>query len=713
MMLLKSGRHMADECRMGAPASQGSGAVEPTAGQVTCSMSSVLVRRLRATFGEEAVHEVLRRAGVEYTPAYLDDPSNWIWYHEAIAMFEAAVALTGDDGLPRRVGEDAVRQHAGTTVATLLRGLGSPQAVYEQLAVGVTKFSTVTALEPLEVCPGRAVVRAKVRPGFPHDRHMCEWRMGLLSTPTALFGLAPAVVEHPACAVRGDEHCLYVMTWDAETAAATGDPQHIITALEAQLAAMTDRLDNMYATARDLIALDDVDAALQRITERAAIAVRVPRYLLAVRTGEDQRLHVHHRGYGEDDPTAEAERLLEADPAADDSRLVAEVASTTRHYGRIMASSPAGAFFAHERDLFDVYARYDAAVLDTYTALDAARHREAQSRALLELAQALAAAPTSDEVTRRLADAVPAVVECDRVIAFLWSEDEQALVCRAISGFEPGLQADLAALRIRPSDTEALVRMLADPKPDPLFFTPDAKDPYVRAIMGRTGARALIVVPIVAHGRFYGILNVSVTDREERLRPTPALLRSLSGVVAQAATALDNARLIEEMSHQARHDNLTGLLGHRAFHEALAEVLGGDAPVTLAAIDLDDFKLINDAHGHPVGDEALRCVADALRRGVREHDLVFRIGGEEFAVLMPGLRARDAVPLAERLRAAVAATPFELPLRVSVGLASWPHDAAGSDALLARADAALYAAKRAGKDRVSLAADAGPAARAA
>jgi len=630
-------------------------------------------------------------------------------------MFEAAVAFTGDDGLPRRVGEDAVRQHAGTTVATLLRGLGSPQAVYEQLAVGVTKFSTVTALEPLEVRPGRAVVRAEVRPGFPHDRHMCEWRLGLLSTTTALFGLPPAMVEHPVCAVRGDEHCLYIMTWDAETAAATGDPQHIITALEAQLAAITARLDNVYATARDLITVDDLDAALQRITERAAMAVRVPRYLLAVRTGEDQRLHVYHRGYGDEDPTAEAEQLLEADPAADDSRLVAEVASTTRHYGRIMASSPAGAFFAHERDLFDVYARYAASVLDTFTALDAARHREAQSRALLELAQALAAASTRDEVTRRLADAVPAVVDCDRVIAFLWSEDEQALVCRAISGFEPRLQTDLEALRIRPSDTEVLVRLLADPRPDPLFLTPDTDNPYVRAIMRRTGAQALIVVPIVAHGRFHGILNVSVADREERLRPTPALLRSLSGVVAQAATALDNARLIEEMSHQARHDNLTGLLGHRAFHEALWEAVGGDAtdPVTLAAIDIDDFKLINDVHGHPVGDEALRCVADALRRGVRDHDLVFRIGGEEFAVLMPGLRARDAVPVTERLRAAVAATGFELPLRVSVGLASWPHDAAAGDALLAQADGALYAAKRGGKDRVALAADAGPAARAA
>jgi diguanylate cyclase (GGDEF)-like protein len=178
-------------------------------------------------------------------------------------------------------------------------------------------------------------------------------------------------------------------------------------------------------------------------------------------------------------------------------------------------------------------------------------------------------------------------------------------------------------------------------------------------------------------------------------------------VVAQAATALDNARLIERISHQARHDNLTGLLGHRAFHESLDEVLHEGAPVggfTLATVDIDDFKLINDRFGHPVGDEALRLVAEALRDSVREQDAVFRVGGEEFAVLLPGLAARDAVPVADRLRAAVAEIEFRVPLRVSVGLAAWPADAVDRDGLLARADAALYGAKRAGKNRTQLAA---------
>jgi diguanylate cyclase (GGDEF)-like protein len=163
---------------------------------------------------------------------------------------------------------------------------------------------------------------------------------------------------------------------------------------------------------------------------------------------------------------------------------------------------------------------------------------------------------------------------------------------------------------------------------------------------------------------------------------------------------------METMAHQASHDSLTGLLGHRAFHEALTDGVRDDGAVgafTLATIDIDDFKLVNDLHGHPVGDQALLHVADALRGSVRAEDLVFRVGGEEFAVLLPGLTARDALPVVERLRAAVADTTFALPLRVSIGLASWPEDATDGVGLVERADAALYAAKHNGKDRTSLA----------
>jgi diguanylate cyclase (GGDEF)-like protein len=677
-------------------------------GQIACSIPSVLLRQVRGTQGEQGVEKVLAMAGVDHTPAYLDDVGNWIWYHEAVALFEAAAEVTGDQRIGRRVGEEMVRQHAGTAVATLLRSLGSPEAIYEQLTIAVAKFSTVTEVRAVEVSPGRAVVHAKARPGFTRDLHLCDWARGMLSQPPVLFGLPPANVEETLCELRGDDHCLYTVTWDAEEAAKASDPYVLVTALEAQLAAMSGRLDSMYATARDLIASDDLDAALARITERAADAVRAPKYLLAVRTGTESRLHVHHRGYV-DEEANEAARVLLEDPGErhDESHLVAEVASASRHYGRLMAVSPAAGFFPHERDLLDVYARYAAAVLDTATALDDARRRHDQARALLELAQNIAVAGTREEVAQRLVDTVPVVVDCDRVAVFLWNETEDALTCHAVTELAGDGDELVRDLEVRPSDTPMLARMAVDPDPQPLFFDPSSEDAFVAGVLERTGSTAVVVVPIAASGRFHGILNVSVVDHAERLRPSAALLDLLAGVVAQASTALDNARLLETMSHQARHDNLTGLLGHRAFQEALDEHLGvdgSDPTFTLATIDIDDFKRVNDAHGHPVGDEALCHVAEAVDRAVRDQDSVFRVGGEEFAVLLPGLNAHDALPVAERLRSAVAQAPFSPGLRVSIGLASWPQDATDRATLLASADAALYAAKRAGKDQTVLAA---------
>src|SRR5205085_7802241 len=106
------------------------------------------------------------------------------------------------------------------------------------------------------------------------------------------------------------------------------------------------------------------------------------------------------------------------------------------------------------------------------------------------------------------------------------------------------------------------------------------------------------------------------------------------------------------------------------------------------------------AGGHRIGEEALERRTETLRRCAGEHVSMFRVGGEECAVLLPGGTAEVARPTVERLREAVAATPFALPLRVSIGIASCPDDAQDRDALLERADDALYAAKRAGKNRV-------------
>jgi len=176
-------------------------------------------------------------------------------------------------------------------------------------------------------------------------------------------------------------------------------------------------------------------------------------------------------------------------------------------------------------------------------------------------------------------------------------------------------------------------------------------------------------------------------------------------VELQKALMATNRRL-EELS---RTDPLTALRNRRAFDTELASRFEHAhryaRPLTLAMIDVDHFKRINDAYGHPAGDAVLRCVADILRKCSRQSDFVSRYGGEEFAILLPETALFESLQFAEKIRAEVATASMGegMPERVtiSVGLASTPHTVFASAAeLVAAADEALYRAKEKGRNRV-------------
>lgn len=159
------------------------------------------------------------------------------------------------------------------------------------------------------------------------------------------------------------------------------------------------------------------------------------------------------------------------------------------------------------------------------------------------------------------------------------------------------------------------------------------------------------------------------------------------------------ARRLAELAH---HDGLTGCLNHRAFHGRLAaeveRAVRHRRPVALLSIDLDDFKVVNDHRGHPAGDEVLRAVGGTLTRIGRISDVVARVGGDEFALLLPETSRDQARLVAERIRQEVReATGGST---VSIGLAIAPDDAFASAELLERADDAVYQAKHAGRDAV-------------
>jgi diguanylate cyclase (GGDEF)-like protein len=165
------------------------------------------------------------------------------------------------------------------------------------------------------------------------------------------------------------------------------------------------------------------------------------------------------------------------------------------------------------------------------------------------------------------------------------------------------------------------------------------------------------------------------------------------------------------VERQALVDGLTGLANRRAATDALhAEAARAErleTPLSVVLADLDEFKEVNDVHGHAVGDEVLRAFAEVLRETLRESDVAGRWGGEEFLLLLPGADEEGAAQLAERLRIALAARGFPgvpgLRVTASFGVAEYGGET-NTEQLLAAADRALYRAKRAGKDRVERAA---------
>ncbi|MEA2160941.1 MAG: hypothetical protein QOD66_3321 [Solirubrobacteraceae bacterium] len=684
------------------------GTVQTAAGKhFSCSMTAVLLARVQAFGGTDAVADVLREAGSTRSPDYLLDIVNWISYDEAAALWRAGALVTQHPQFARAVGEDAVRRLAGSPIAALFRSLGSPEAVYRQIAMTSTKYSVATRLEAVDVGPGFAEIVAVPEDGFPRDSGHCAWTCGLLTQPTVLFGLAPATVEHEVCAALGAAECRYRVTWAHDAAAAETAESERNHALADQLAAMKERLNSMFQTAGDLIGADEIAEVLARITERAAVEIRAPRYLLAIRATEQGEMLKHHKGFEEREVDAYAERILNSHPAAlPASWLVVPVRSSRRDYGRLLALYDEGrSFFPEERELLEVYARYAASALDSSTALMEAKQRYGQSSALLKLARALAAAGTSGEVARRLAEAVPVVVDCDRVAVYVWEDARGEIVRRAVTLRGAVATDELAdEWSLTPTPGGQLEKLLNDPRPEPIFVDAESGDPALRGIAAALGAVATILVPLATPDQFLGLLAVSVMEQPERLNPSPDLLDRLSGIVAQATTALQNGRLVDEITRQALHDGLTGLANRLQFTDRLRTAIQharqhGEL-VTLFYLDLDYFKPVNDEFGHDTGDEVLVAVGERLSSCTREADTVARLGGDEFAVLAgPRTTARGVDRLADRLAEAFR-HPFQIgdltfSLGASIGRAVFPTDADSGESLLRVADTAMFECKRA------------------
>jgi diguanylate cyclase (GGDEF)-like protein len=232
-------------------------------------------------------------------------------------------------------------------------------------------------------------------------------------------------------------------------------------------------------------------------------------------------------------------------------------------------------------------------------------------------------------------------------------------------------------------------------------------DPRVSVVPGTpVDPEALISIPLIARAQIKGVLNIYRVGEQAKF--DEAEFDLAKRFADAAALALDNAQIRARLEHQAQTDSLTGLFNHRAFHErllnALQEASRTHFPVAVLMLDIDNFKRVNDVHGHGVGDEVLQQLAETLRSSVRPQDVVCRLGGEEFGVIMSACDGPDAVRVAERIvaRAGQVEVPAVGAVTVSVGLARGPEHAMNPRELAACAEAAMMTAKAQGKNRIVL-----------
>jgi diguanylate cyclase (GGDEF)-like protein len=325
-------------------------------------------------------------------------------------------------------------------------------------------------------------------------------------------------------------------------------------------------------------------------------------------------------------------------------------------------------------------------------AVELERSRQEFRRSLVRLGDALGASDNREELVRVTLDAALGLTAADTAV--FWVDLGPSVDARAGCGVG-------GADKRRVPRGEGLVGRVTASGEAACW----GSGPSPLAEQEPAGVTAL-AVPVRARGRLYGVVSLY---RRQGPMFGDGELDDVVGLARQAGAAIDATYLNEEARRLSLTDGLTSLWNRRQFELRAAQELERAVRFrerfSVVIVDLDDFKSVNDTHGHLVGDAVLIETAQRLVAQTREVDTVARFGGEEFVLLLPQTDLLGAVRVAEKVRAEVAAKPVvtdagALPVTLSAGVACHPDDGASIEALLGAADEALYAAKAAGKNRV-------------
>ncbi|HKG26941.1 MAG TPA: sensor domain-containing diguanylate cyclase, partial [Thermomicrobiales bacterium] len=314
------------------------------------------------------------------------------------------------------------------------------------------------------------------------------------------------------------------------------------------------------------------------------------------------------------------------------------------------ASCRAGAFGDGTARLGQEVAAQTALAIQNARHLEAAQRYAEEQSTLLRLSQAVMANHDLRDVLGQIAEAALGLDGVDGCRIALWRQDADGVELAAdrtvddwSSLYVPGERLPLVDW---PSYRDAMVRGLIR-----AFHTSDAEiHARERANLLADGIHSATVIPIAIGEESRGFLALHARTRRRFGEGPRRFARELA---AQAAAAIDRARLFEALERRAETDGLTGLLNHRAAQEALDREVAvarvARTPLSVILVDLDDFKLFNDTHGHLLGDRVLGEAAAALRFCARPGDLAARYGGDEFLLILPGASAAVAARIGERL----------------------------------------------------------------
>ncbi len=240
----------------------------------------------------------------------------------------------------------------------------------------------------------------------------------------------------------------------------------------------------------------------------------------------------------------------------------------------------------------------------------------------------------------------------------------------------------------------------------PLFIADTAKDSRYRSEVWSDKERSVILLPIVMFSKTAGVLKVYASSEGYFTKDDFITLEIIS---TTASSTLENLSLYRNLDNLARRDALSGVFTRRIFDEKIDEEILVSArtrkPFCLLIVDIDHFKKINDTYGHQVGDEVIKRLASTLLLSVREFDFVARYGGEEFAVIMPSTQKVEAVNIAGRIvenvkRLSFSAGAKSFGITISGGVGEFPSEGQSKTQIIRVCDERLYAAKRAGRDRI-------------